>query len=264
MEWFRLYAEFSTDPKVQMMSEAMQRRLVMLFCLECGNGIETFHVTERETSIAFALRLSEEETRLTKAEFLRRGFINEDWTLRNWSSRQYASDSSTERVRRHREAKKQAEREAGNNVKRSSNALEQNRTEQKELSNLPSGRLEVTASADHPAGPAAGNAEQEPMDAGQRERCPLTQIVALYHANLPQHPRVEKLTDTRAGYIRQRWREDLPSLEAWSNYFADVAKSPFLTGRANAKDGKPPFIADLEWLTRPGNFAKVAEGKYHR
>ncbi|NII54377.1 hypothetical protein [Luteibacter sp. SG786] len=136
MDWFRLYAEFSTDPKVQMMSEAMQRRLVMLFCLQCGNGIETFHETERETSIAFAMRVSAEEIAATKAEFLRRGFINDDWTLRNWSSRQYASDSSTERVRRHREAKKQGHESDGNEVKRFSNGLEQiqNRTdtEQKE------------------------------------------------------------------------------------------------------------------------------------
>ena len=34
MNWMRLYAEFATDPKVQMMSEAMQRRHVMLFCLK--------------------------------------------------------------------------------------------------------------------------------------------------------------------------------------------------------------------------------------
>ena len=127
MDWMRLYAEFATDPKVQMMSEAMQRRLVMLFCLQCGNGIETFHVTERETSIAFALRISGEEIALTKDEFVRRGFINTDWTLRNWGNRQYASDSSTARVRKHREAKKSEETPSGNEVKRFSNAPEQNR-----------------------------------------------------------------------------------------------------------------------------------------
>jgi len=58
LAWLRLYVEFSTDAKVQMMSEAMQRRLVMLFCLERGNGIETFPETERDVSIAFSLRIS--------------------------------------------------------------------------------------------------------------------------------------------------------------------------------------------------------------
>lgn len=129
MEWFRLYAEFATDPKVQMMPEAMQRRLIMLFCLQCSNGIETFHETERETAIAFALRVSDEEMAETKDLFLRRGFINDDWTLVNWNKRQYRSDSSTERVRKHREAKKQAEITDETLPKRSSNALEQNRTD---------------------------------------------------------------------------------------------------------------------------------------
>lgn len=129
MDWFRMYSEFSSDPKVQMMSEAMQRRLVMLFCLQCSNGIETFHVTERETSIAFAMRVSEQDLAETKDVFMRRGFIDSDWNLLNWGKRQYESDSSTERVRRYREKQK---RQAGTNEtlpKRSSNALEQNRTD---------------------------------------------------------------------------------------------------------------------------------------
>jgi len=139
MDWFRLYAEFATDPKVQMMPEAMQRRLVMLFCLQCSNGIETFHETERETSIAFALRISEDELADTKALFLRKGFINEDWTLCNWSKRQYASDSSTARVRRYREKKKQARETDETFQERSGNALEQiqNRTDTEQSKDIP-------------------------------------------------------------------------------------------------------------------------------
>ena len=129
MDWFRLYAEFATDPKVQMMDESMQRRLVMLFCLQCSNGIETFHETEREAAIAFALRISDEELAETKALFIHKGFIDSDWSLRNWNKRQYVSDSSTARVRKHREAKKQAQKEDETLLKRSSNALEQNRTD---------------------------------------------------------------------------------------------------------------------------------------
>lgn len=37
-QWFRMYAEFATDPKVQMLSEADQRRYMMLLCLRCSNG----------------------------------------------------------------------------------------------------------------------------------------------------------------------------------------------------------------------------------
>ena len=55
--WFRMYAEFATDPKVQMMSEADQRRFVMLLCLRCSNDDVTLHDDE----VAFQLRISNDE-----------------------------------------------------------------------------------------------------------------------------------------------------------------------------------------------------------
>ncbi len=101
--WLRLYAEFATDPKVQMMQEADQRRLVMLFCLRCSNGDETLH----ETEVAFQLRVSLEEWKRSKAIFESKGFIDSDGNLLNWNERQYVSDSSTARVRAYRDKMKQ-------------------------------------------------------------------------------------------------------------------------------------------------------------
>ena len=56
-QWFRMYAEFATDPKVQMLSEVDQRRYIMLLRLRCGNGDVTFHDDE----VAFQLRINSEE-----------------------------------------------------------------------------------------------------------------------------------------------------------------------------------------------------------
>ncbi len=97
--WFRLYSEFSHDPKIQMMTEAMQRRYIMLMCLRCSNVTETL----QETELAFHLRITEHELAETKALFLAKKFIDKDWNLLNWEKRQYLSDSSTARVRAHRE-----------------------------------------------------------------------------------------------------------------------------------------------------------------
>lgn len=94
--------------------------------------------------------------------------------------------------------------------------------------------------------------------------CPITKIVELYHAKLPELPAIEKLTDARKGYLRQRWREDLTTLDHWSNYFDFVRRSKFLMGGALGRDGKPPFRADIEFLTKPASYAKIAEEKYHR
>lgn len=101
--WFRLYSEFAVDPKVQMLSENYQRRLIMLFCFRCSNDNETLHDTE----IAFQLRISEPEWAETKAVFVARNFITDDNEVINWDKRQFVSDSSTSRVYKHRERKKQ-------------------------------------------------------------------------------------------------------------------------------------------------------------
>ena len=107
--------------------------------------------------------------------------------------------------------------------------------------------------------------------------CPHEALLTLYHEVLPDCPRVLEWNDTRQGYMRARWREKAKpngrtpgysdvegGIQFWRGFFEYVAQSDFLTGKAEGKNGKPPFVADLEWLIRPTNFAKVVEGRYHR
>lgn len=102
-QWFRMYSEFASDPKVQMMNEADQRRFVMVLCMRCSNDNVTLHDEE----IAFQLRISNEQWAATKAVFLAKNLINKDNTPTAWDKRQFVSDSSAERVARHRAKKKQ-------------------------------------------------------------------------------------------------------------------------------------------------------------
>lgn len=99
LQWFRLYAEFATDPKVQTMSEAMQRRLIMLFCLQCCDAL----VTLCDAELAVTLRISEEELDETRRHFIKRGFLTKDGKISNWNKRQFKSDSSRDRTRRYRD-----------------------------------------------------------------------------------------------------------------------------------------------------------------
>ena len=101
-QWFRMYSEFAYDPKVQMMSEAMQRRFIMLLCLRCSNNNATLHDEE----IAFQLRISDAEWEVTKHLFISKNMLTSDNEIVNWDKRQFCSDSSTERSRKHREQKK--------------------------------------------------------------------------------------------------------------------------------------------------------------
>lgn len=103
--WFRMYAEFAHDPKVQMLPEVMQRRYVMLMCMRCSNALVTLQADE----IAFHLRIDAAQLEETKALFVAKGFINEAWELLNWEKRQFSSDTSAQRVAKHRAAKKATE-----------------------------------------------------------------------------------------------------------------------------------------------------------
>ena len=116
MKWFRLYAEFASDPKIQSMSETFQRRYIMFLCLKCNGELEK--LTEEE--ICCALRISSEELAETKEAFINKGFIDENYTILAWDKRQYVSDNVTDRVKKHREKMKQ-----GSNVTKT--FLKQNR-----------------------------------------------------------------------------------------------------------------------------------------
>lgn len=150
--WYRMYAEFATDAKVQSMSECMQRRLVMLLCLRCSDVT----VTLSDEELAFQLRISEAELAETKALFMRKGFIEKDWSVRNWEKRQCASDTSRARTAAYRERL----RDAGvTSQKRPSDGLDKSREEEKRIDisvdkSLQVGEVATSANAPGPT-PAA-------------------------------------------------------------------------------------------------------------
>ena len=109
---------------------------------------------------------------------------------------------------------------------------------------------------------------------GELPSCNHQEVINLYHQHLPTLRRVEVWNETRKGYLRQRWREVADELSktkeigaqdilGWfAEFFAHIGTSRFLTGKVNSKDGRA-FVADLEWILKPSNFAKIVEGKYH-
>jgi len=101
--WFRLYSEFATDPKVQAMTEVMQRRLVMLFCLRCSGDLGC--LSDDEMAVAF--RIGGDELLETKKLFQMKRFIDDGWCVLNWEKRQFLSDDVTLRVQKFRAKGKQ-------------------------------------------------------------------------------------------------------------------------------------------------------------
>ncbi|HSW65052.1 MAG TPA: Lin1244/Lin1753 domain-containing protein [Dissulfurispiraceae bacterium] len=95
---------------------------------------------------------------------------------------------------------------------------------------------------------------------GKYPPCPQNEIVNLYHKELPELPRVKHWPENLQVILRTRWKEDQvrQNLEWWEQFYRYVHESDFLMGRT-----KEAFVADLEWLIRPKNFTKIANGRYH-
>jgi hypothetical protein len=102
MNWFRMYSETLNDPKVQSLSGDEFKAWVNLLCLASQNNSEGFS----EKTAAFALRLPEKKAWKIIKLFLHIGLLDiteSGLKPHNWAIRQYKSDTSNDRVRRHRE-----------------------------------------------------------------------------------------------------------------------------------------------------------------
>lgn len=102
-----MYSEFAKDPKVQSLDEKLQRRLVMVFCLNCSNELSVL----TESELAFALNVSLEDVKKTKSIFLKKGFIRKDWSVTSWCKRQPKHPTSAQRTRDYRKRKSEADDE---------------------------------------------------------------------------------------------------------------------------------------------------------
>ena len=96
------------------------------------------------------------------------------------------------------------------------------------------------------------------------DTCPHQKIIALYHEVLPELPQVRIWNDSRIKLLRSRWREETKrqDLNWWRTFFGYIRRCPFLMGASKPRPDRPPFQADLEWIIRPQNFAKIVEGRY--
>lgn len=106
----------------------------------------------------------------------------------------------------------------------------------------------------------AGDLPGIPPIGSAKPDCPHQDIIAAYHEILPQCPQIRDWTPARQTQLRARWNEDQKrqNLMYWRQFFEYVRTCDFLVGRS----GKTPFFADLEWMTKSGNFTKIREEKY--
>lgn len=89
----------------------------------------------------------------------------------------------------------------------------------------------------------------------QAEDIPFEEIFNTYERILPNKPKVKIRDDARRKAVRSLWSKDkkFQSVEFWEKYFKVVRESNFL------RESK---TLAFDWLMKPANFKKVAEGNY--
>jgi hypothetical protein len=115
--WFRFYAEVVNDAKVQRLSPTLFKTWVNLLCLASSQPRGRLPTID---DIAFQLRLSVQDAGQQLDELILAGLIDigPDGVRQphNWETRQFVSDTSTERVRKHRASKGKNTRNVSRNV----------------------------------------------------------------------------------------------------------------------------------------------------
>jgi len=81
-------------------------------------------------------------------------------------------------------------------------------------------------------------------------------VLELFNKILHELPKAIKLDATRKRQIKNLSKEDIPTIEAWEQFFITISKSDFLMGRSS--DWKCGF----DWIIKPANALKISEGNY--
>lgn len=101
-KWFRFYVDWLDNPKVQMLDATLQQRYIMLLCLRSMGEIPGMDTK----AIAWRLRIEPSDFENSLKILKEKGL----WTgkdIPNWDERQYVSDCSTDRSRKHRATSKE-------------------------------------------------------------------------------------------------------------------------------------------------------------
>lgn len=251
--WYRAYEGTATDPKlgeVALVAECSRSVAIAVWhCILESAAAENrggkFATTPRR--IAVILGESPSVVERVMGEMQSLGMVGNE-SVTAWQRRQYESDSSTERSRKHR----QRVRDDSSEVRNGDATLQQQPATPSENREQ---RAETERHSERPSGRVAGATGR----ADPAPDCPHEQIVQSFHERCPTLPRVRDWTDSRRASLRRLWREkpERQRIEFWHEFFGSVGRSPFLIG-----GGERNWTADIDWLLKPANFQKVIEGKF--
>jgi hypothetical protein len=126
-QWFRMYAEAVDDDKLRLLAFEDRWHFVALLCLKASGTIDS-DAPHLERRIAVKLGLQLPQLDELKRRLMDVTLIDDNWQPIKWGDRQFESDVSTDRVRKHRSKQQGNVSEPLRNV--SETPSEQSRAEQ--------------------------------------------------------------------------------------------------------------------------------------
>lgn len=225
--WFRFYDQALNDPKVQMLPADDFKSWVNLLCLASQHEGKLPDVT----AIAFALRVTENAAVTVLERLHNAGLIDKcngganGWFYapHGWDKRQYKSDTSAERVKRHRANKC--------NVTVTPPETETDT----ETDNTPKGVV----------------------DAGHQPPLTVDEVVEAWNLTAERKGlrKAVKLTPQRRKQIQARIKQN--TISEWQEALAAIERSRFCCG-----ENDRGWRADLDFLLQPKSFTRLIEGFY--
>lgn len=233
--WFRFYADAMRHPKVAKLPDATFRLWVQLMCvaaendgrIPCAEDLK-FMLNRR---LDHLLRGLDDLIRASLIDVLDDGY-----EPHSWSERQYKSDTSTDRVRKHREKRNVSVTPPDTDTE----------IEPTVLANSRSRNEQGGIGEDIPAKPKVSSSV---IDEALEKWAS-----AASHRGWPI-PR--KLTDQRKRKLAARLKTH--GLDGWREALVKAYRSPLLSA------SPPPTWFTLDWITKNDeNLLKVLEGNYDR
>lgn len=106
LQWFRLYHRIIDDEKIRLLAFEDRWHFIALCCLKADGLLDEPESSLRERKIAVKLGVQTRELDEVRRRLSEVGLIDENMHPVAWDALQYVSDTSTDRVRKHREKSK--------------------------------------------------------------------------------------------------------------------------------------------------------------
>lgn len=103
LPWFRMYHETVDDEKLRLLAFEDRWHYIAILCCKCKGILDSESdeaMLERKLAVKLGLQLRELEE--LKRRLIEVDLIDGNWQPMGWDKRQYISDHSTDRVKKHR------------------------------------------------------------------------------------------------------------------------------------------------------------------